>query len=278
MKVRRVGGIVAFCILIVAFGLLAWPETTFAQGVPQYNIAETLNLVDEEALDGDIVRIDEEGNLTRTEIDYDQRMFGVVVENPVVVYRTNETLPITRAGTAFVNVTTIGGDISIGDFITSSKITGKGRKATELTGYVLGVALGSFNQSSGTQTQFEGETITEGKVKVAVGIGPASPVVIQSAGGPLGTLTQLISTFFLNITRSPRLERLIRFILAAIIILLTIYMSYRTFGKNVTKGIEAIGRNPLAKVSIQSMIILNVVLIVVVVFGGIVLALLIISL
>lgn len=251
---------------------------TVSAQAPQYNISETLNLADEEAVDGDIVSIQEDGTLLRSTIAYDQRMFGVVVENPVVVYRTNETLPITRAGTAMVNVTTIDGPIGVGDLVTSSPIVGKGQKATLLTGYVLGVALESFDENSGTALQYEGETLREGKVKVAVGIGPASPIVIQASGGPLGTLTQLIATFFLNITRSPRLERLIRFILAAIIILLTVYMSYRTFGRNVTKGIEAIGRNPLAKVSIQSMIVLNVILIVVVVIGGIVLALLIISL
>jgi len=46
----------------------------------------------------------------------------------------------------------------------------------------------------------------------------------------------------------------------------------------VTKGIESIGRNPLAKTTIQTMIIINVVLIGLVSLGGIILSLTILAL
>ena len=247
--------------------------------VKQFNIAQTLAISDTEAQDGDIMALGTENEtLIRSLKPYDEKMYGVLVESPVMVYRTKDTIPVTRYGDAIVNVTTLNGPIAVGDYISSSEMPGKGMKATDFTGFMLGVALASFEEKDGTPVTVNGLTASQGRIRVSLGIGPASPAQVKAAGGVFGTLRRLTDSVIFNLRTSRQLDRFIRYILAIIVLLITIIISFRTFGKNITKGIEAIGRNPLAKVSIQSMIVLNVIMILVVTMGGVILSLVIISL
>lgn len=247
--------------------------------IKQFNIAQTLTINDTESADGDIMSLGTENEtLVRATKAYDEKMYGVLIESPVMVYRTKDTIPVTRSGDAFVNVTTLNGPIQVGDFITSSELPGKGQKATDFTGFMLGVALASFSHQDGTDVTVNGQTVRQGRIRVSIGIGPASPAQVKAAGGVFGTLRRLTDSVIFNIRSSQQLDRFIRYILAIIVLLITIIISFRTFGRNITKGIEAIGRNPLAKVAIQSMIVMNVVMILLVTLGGVVLSLVIISL
>jgi F0F1-type ATP synthase membrane subunit c/vacuolar-type H+-ATPase subunit K len=244
-----------------------------------FNLAITPEIKDEETEDGDIVSMSEEQNgLIRSIIAYDEKMYGVAVKNPIMVYRTRDSIPITRVGVAYVNVTDLGGQIKIGDFITSSMISGKGQKAGKLNGYILGIALTGFDGKDGEQLDFEGKTYKRGKVYATVGIGPASPVQIKASGGLFGTLKFMMMSLLFNLRSNEDSWKWLRYLIAAFVAITTMIINYRTFGKNITKGIESIGRNPLAKASIQSMIVLNVIMISIVSIGGIILALAIISL
>lgn len=271
-----------FCRICVVVGIVITifflPTAAVQAQAPVFNIATTFEIVDKEAVDGDIMSLSEnDSTITRSKVAGDNKMYGVLVARPEIVYRTRTDIPIARSGNAMVNVTSINGAIRIGDYITSSAIAGKGQKALELSGYMIGVALENFDGTSGSNVDPAGK-VKGGKINVAIGIGPASPILIRAAGGALGIVRQIVNAIWYNVGQSKQVEKLIRFILAALLVLLVIWISYRTFGRNVTKGIEAIGRNPLAKNSIQAMIILNVVLIFVVALGGVILALLIISL
>jgi F0F1-type ATP synthase membrane subunit c/vacuolar-type H+-ATPase subunit K len=247
---------------------------------PVFHIALTYTIDDKDAAAGDIMSLEnnKEGTLVRAKTYGDEAMYGVLVADPIAVYRTNKNIPLIRDGTALVNVTTLGGAIKPGDFITSSPVAGKGQKAEDIAGYMLGVALSGFDGKGGKEVTVEGKKYQSGQIRAAIGIGPASPVLVKAGGGFLGTLKQLSTAFLYNIRTSKQTERIIRYILAALIAIIAIIVSFRTFGGNVTKGIEAIGRNPLAKMSIQSMIVVNVVLIFTVCLGGILLSLAIISL
>ena len=268
-------------IAIIGTARIAIPRV-FAQTdqrSPQFNIAHTLVIADAEAADGDIMSLGEQNEtLLRSKVVNDEKIYGVLITNPVMVYRTRDTVPVARSGEVYANVTTLGGAIKVGDYLTSSSIPGKGQKAPDLSGYMVGIALESFDGTGGTSVQAEGQTVQSGKIKIAVGIGPASPIQIKAAGGIMGTLRQLATALLYNIRTSKQFEKLIRYIIAALVAITTMYINFRTFGRNITKGIEAIGRNPLARVSIQSMIVMNVILIAVVSLGGIVLALAILSL
>lgn len=266
-------------VLVISCGLLVSVTTVFAQNV-QFNIARTLTIEDAEAGDGDIMSLtDKRETLTRSTKAFDERMYGVLVADPVMVYRTLSTLPVARQGDAIMNVTTMGGPIAVGDYVTSSPIPGKGQKAEGLAGYMVGVALSSFDgQGASASADYNGKQYAIGKVKVNVGIGPASPVLTKAAGGIFGTLKQLATAIMFNISSSKQAERIIRYILAVLIAIIIIYVSYKTFGNNITKGMEAIGRNPLAKGSIQAMITLNIILLAISCIAGVALSLIVISL
>ena len=207
-------------------------------------------------------------------------MFGVIVTNPVMVFMRpiQDGVPIVRDGHLFVNVTNSNGDIVVGDYLTASDIPGKAMKATNINSYVLGIALSNFNKSGGKEVNYNGKKVMEGKILISLGIGPASPILNKAQGGLFGTLRNLTRAVFFNINTTQGSDRFIRYLLALLIVLITAILNYRTFGRNISKGIEAIGRNPLAKKSIQSMIILNGVLIALVTFTGVILALAVISL
>jgi len=268
-------------LALVMFFLLVFPlrRSASAQEL-HFNIARTIVIDDKDAIDGDIMSLaSRKEALTRSAKNSDERMFGVLIANPVMVYRTLSTLPVARDGEAVVNVTMMGGAIEVGDYITSSPIAGKGQKAEGLAGYMVGVALGNFDgKNASASADFGGKKYPIGRVKINVGIGPASPVITKAAGGILGTLRQLATAILFNISTSKQAERIIRYILAVLIAVVIIYISYRTFGRNVTKGIEAIGRNPLAKGSIQAMITLNIILLALSCIVGVALSLVIISL
>lgn len=265
--------------VIVLLQIASLFRPVLAQGL-QFNIARTITIDDTAAGDGDIVSLSNKNEtLVRAAKAYDERMYGVLVADPVMVYRTLPTMPVSRNGDTMVNVTTLGGAITVGDYVTSSPIAGKGQKAEGLAGYMLGVALTGFDGKGATNSaDFQGKKYAIGQIEVSVGIGPASPVMTKAAGGILGTLKQLATAIIFNIGTSKQAETIIRYILAVLIVALIVYISYRTFGRNVTQGIEAIGRNPLAKNTIQTMITLNIILLAISCIAGVALALVIISL
>jgi len=267
-------------LFLIFFFQLAPPFHAVQAQILQFNIARTMVIDDAAAVDGDIMSLSQKNEtLVRATKAYDERMYGVLEADPVMVYRTLPTLPVSRNGDAMVNVTMLGGAIDVGDYVTSSPIAGKGQKAEGLAGYMAGVALTGFDGKNATSSaDFQGKKYAAGQVKVSVGIGPASPVLTKAAGGILGTLKQLATAIMFNIGTSKQTERIIRYILAIIIAVVIFYISYRTFGRNVTQGIEAIGRNPLAKNTIQAMITLNIILLAISCIAGVALALVIISL
>jgi hypothetical protein len=269
----------AASIVIILLQIASLFRPVYAQ-VLQFNIARTITIDDAAAGDGDIVSLSNKNEtLVRSTKAYDERMYGVLIADPVMVYRTLPTMPVSRNGDAMVNVTMLGGAIEVGDYVTSSPITGKGQKAEGFAGYMLGVALTGFDGKNATiSADFQGKKYPAGQVKVSVGVGPASPVLTKAAGGILGTLKQLATAIMFNISTSKQTERIIRYILAVLIAVVIFYISYRTFGRNVTQGIEAIGRNPLAKNTIQLMITLNIILLAISCIAGVALALVVISL
>ncbi|PJC30549.1 hypothetical protein CO050_06025, partial [Candidatus Roizmanbacteria bacterium CG_4_9_14_0_2_um_filter_38_17] len=76
-----------------------------------------------------------------------------------------------------------------------------------------------------------------------------------------------------NVDQAEGSALVIRYILGFLIVLTSLITTFTTMGRNITKGIESIGRNPLAKVQIQTMIVLNVVLIAIINIGAVVMAL-----
>ncbi len=271
----------SFVTMFVLFLLTYAPHVVLAQqGAPIFNIAETITVADKQAVEGDIMTVSSSSTqtLVRASKTYDTKMYGVLVSEPAIVFRTDSSIPVIRSGQATVNVSNVNGAIRPGDYITSSTLPGKGMKGDDASGFMLGIAMEAFDGKTGTQQTVGGKRVTLGKVKVSVGIGPTAASSGKGTGGAIQTLKQLPVAVLASISSSKQLEKLIRYILAALIALLSIYIGFQAFGKNVTKGIEAIGRNPLARLPIESMIVVNVILIGLVSIGGVILSLIVISL
>lgn len=240
-------------------------------------VARTYIINDKSAINGDIVSISRESNtMILSQTNYDMKVFGVIVMYPILVYRTaKDNIPVVREGETLVNVSNFNGDIDPGNFITTSEIAGKGQKATDATGAILGIALEGFKKEQGTEVEYNNKKYYWGPIKVALGI--QTPAVLRTRGGVFGTLEALSLTFLKNVQQNAASDKLIRYIIAGIVAALTIIVNFQSFGKNISIGIESIGRNPLARVYIQSMIILNIILIAVTSIGGVILSLAIIS-
>jgi F0F1-type ATP synthase membrane subunit c/vacuolar-type H+-ATPase subunit K len=228
-------------------------------------------IADSQSETGDIVSLTTQNELVRSQASFDPNMYGVVAETATIIYHpTEEGTPITRQGTAIVNVTTLTGDILPGDIITSSQIPGKGQKTAVAEGWILGRALTGFSQGQGVQITFEGRTLSVGQIEVDLRIGPAA----QGAAGNISRLVdQLGSVLLQNVETPSGTNDFLRYIVAALVAIAVIGIGFGSFGRNITRGIEAIGRNPLAKRQIQAMIALNIFLIGIISLLGIILAL-----
>ncbi len=228
----------------------------FGEELRSGQIATNTVVEDPEAMAGDILTKTSEG-MVRTTKPLDSNMFGVVVENPSVVLNksTANTLPVISYGEAIVRVSNKGGQISAGDFITSSSIPGVGIKAIE-SGYILGRALENLERQ-------------EGAISVFVNI-----QYRNVEGKP--TFGRIFSFLFTSLEKPENLPEVLRYLFALIVGGGAFFLGFISFVRSLRTGVEAVGRNPLAKTSIQLAMLLNLAGITVLTTAGVALALFII--
>lgn len=236
-----------------------YAQTVGLQTASLYDIADT------DATEGDILVFTDKG-LIRSTTSFDNKMFGILQEKPVLVFRDKDSKgkPVVTSGQALVNVTAANGPIKYGDYITSSTTPGKGQKATE-SGYVLGTALGDFDGSGGA----------DGKISVAVRIEYAELTNPRFAGRLFGFVG---NSFLENVKDPKQFGLIIRYIAAGLVMLLAFTFGFLTFSRSISKSTEAIGRNPLAKSAIQFSMLINMALLIATGIIGIVASILIIRL
>lgn len=241
-----------------------------------FDITSTFPVDDTSAVSGDILSNVSGKGLVRSNVSYDNRIFGVINDDATSVFRKinpgPNDRPVSNSGELTVNITDFNGKISKGDYITSSPISGKGMKAN-LSGYVIGIALA--DPKSGAQVNFQGKNYTSSTVDVQLRIEFAELSTARSSSRFLETLN---SAFFRSIQDPEKFTLVIRYIIAGVIAILAFGLSFLAFSRSVTKGIEAMGRNPLARQSIQLSIILQVGLTIVTLVGALLLSFLIIRL
>lgn len=243
--------LIVFVFFLFTLGIL-FPISGFAQS-KSVGTAVSILIVDKNVKDGSIIASTPKGyGLTTTA--YDSNVYGVYTESPSIFLQNTadpQTKPVTTSGKANVLVSSIGGNIKKNDFITTSTIAGVGQKATR-NGMILGTALQDYSNSNQKAT---------GKIMVAVNPHFNASLadtrtnvleVLRNASDPT-TLTQATS---------------LRYILAAAIALMSFGIGFAYFGRVTSKGVEALGRNPLASRMIQMNLVLNLVLMVVIVAAG----------
>lgn len=263
---------IIFFLSLFTFHFSLFTSPAFAQ----IEITGIYDVADQEAKDGDIVRFVPDNQITRANSPYDLNIFGVVQSSPSAVYRRvdGSGTPIIRAGIAKVNVTTINGPIKTGDHITSSEIQGFGMKA-DVSGQVLGLAVSDFVETDGQTLQYQGQNLNSGQIPVAIKIEYAELTTPRSAG----RLVSSIGSSFLQALKQPQgVNDVIKYIIAGIILILSILFGFVILLRSLPKSIEAIGRNPLARRAIYFSVILNILLVLGLAVVGIIASLIIINL
>jgi len=235
--------------LLIFFGVI---NNVSAQ-VSSSGIAHTIEIVGEKINDGDIVCKGDAG-FKICDSEYDTEIYGVVVENPAAAFeeetKSNNYLVISEGKTA-VRVSSQNGNIKKGDLITTSFRPGIGVKAVK-NGYVLGSSLEDYNSNDPNNIQ---------TIMVVLNIHPAA--------GISGAKSNLITAIRQGVS-APIFEPLdsLRYLLAAMILLLSFIMGFVYFGRVSRTGIEAIGRNPLASKMIQLSIVMHILITIVIILVG----------
>ena len=238
--------------VIVFFGFFVAGGVVFAQGFPL--IARNLEVVDPEVEVGDIISQTKDG-LFRSSIPYDENIIGVAGETPILVFGkpSPTTLPIVSFGETLTKVSNVNGEIKKGDFITSSNKAGVGQKATQ-SGFVVGRALEDFNQEEGLTT-------------LAVNIQYVNIPARKFTFG--GVIQEIIS----GLKIPENIPEVLRYLFAILLGGGSFFIGFFSFVKALREGVTGISRNPLAKKSIQSAMILNLIGILILTLAGLGLAL-----
>ncbi len=224
------------------------------------SIVSTYTIQDEAYENGDIVSFNQNLNTyALSRVTGDEGIFGVIQDTPVVVFRSGEgDVPVVELGEVFVNVTTLNGPIQVGDPISSSPIPGKGQRFDdEDEGYILGIALEPFNLENSTDTvTYEGEDIAIGNIVVLLRIGENTEGFIQ------------VPAPAIIVNEEPEegigIGTLLRYLLAILFAITSLYLIFKKLGPNLRQGVISVGRNPLAKSTIQAMVTFNILLILVI--------------
>lgn len=261
--------VVSFFILVVIFlmPIVAWAQSG--------EISNVYDISDQSAVDGDILISESQGlNLAKTA--YDTHLFGVLQGQPTLVMkRVDQTgKAVARYGTANVNVTTLGGAINTGDYITSSEIAGKGQKAV-VSGFVIGVAMSPFTDKDGQTITYQNKQVASGQIPVSLNFQYTQLTTPNSASLFANTFT---AALFQNMKDPDKFAKIFQYIAAGFTVFVSFIFGFFTFSRAIPKGIEALGRNPLARSSILFSIILNIILTVVTAAAGLIGALIIIRL
>ncbi len=234
--------------LVILFSALAllmfFSSNTSGEGKPS-GVAISIPIADKDAKDGSIISSSAKGYVLSS-VPYDPSLYGVITEDPSL-FIENKNLhgakPVITSGKAFVQVSTINGAIRVNDFITSSEIPGVGQKST-LNGFVLGTALQNYSEVDPNKI---------GKIQVSI-----HPRFNSAFIGLRGNLIQILRDAGGIYNLSPLAS--FRYILAAIIAIISFVLGFIYFGKVARTGVEALGRNPLAGRTIQLGIVFNLII------------------
>lgn len=250
--VFSIQGVLILSALLYILDTPYYIPLAYSQG---FNIASTYEIGDNEAVDGDILISNGNKGLVRTNISYDSKIFGIIDEKPIVVFReaTDSGKPMLRVGEAIVNVTDYNGEVKKGDYVTTSPVLGKGMRAGQ-SGYVVGIALEDAVYSNNRST-VQGRSVKSGTVRVAIKIEYAE---LTTPRNTLRFLNELNAALFRNVQDPEKFTLVIRYIIAGLIVVLAFGIGFYSITRSISKAIESIGRNPLAKSAILASVMLQV--------------------
>ena len=157
---------------------------------------------------------------------------------------------VTSQGKVRVLLSSENGEVLAGDFVTSSSTPGQAMRATD-NGYVLGVSL--IDQEVGIDGQLS--TVVALNIHFEAGLSNTRSNLLQVLRGGFSI---------------PLFEPLasLRYLIAALLVLISFSLGFVFFGRMARTGVEAIGRNPLASRMIQANVLVNIIVTIVIVLTG----------
>lgn len=231
-------------LVLVVFALSVGGRPIFAQ-ITSSDVAVPVLIQGGEPQLGDLICTGR-GQYQLCDNNYDTSIFGVMSPIPAASFETqpqeNQFFVVTK-GKTVVRVTGKNGPIQVGDLVTSSTEPGLSQKATR-NGYVLGMALEEFAPENPSDTT---------TILVSLNIHPTT-IFVDVRSNLLEALREGLAAPILTPLAA------LRYILAALVTVTSFILGFVYFGRFAKSGIEAIGRNPLARVQIQSTVIFNLVL------------------
>lgn len=244
MNLRSKVGLVIGFVWVLLAGAPAWASLSqgFATSTP---IAS-----------GSLVSLDEKssGSVVVADTTNVGRLFGAVVPPSSASISLSGTgsgqVQVVTGGTANVLVTTAGGDIHVGDYITVSAIAGVGEKVGPSSTRVVGTAQADFNGSGEGVTK---RTIDDGTSKKEVAIGQIPVVVaVSTYTSTDGKQQYVVPTWLQNLsnTLAGKAVSPIRIIIASLILIIALVSITVLLYSAVRNSIISIGRNPLSRSSV----------------------------
>jgi F0F1-type ATP synthase membrane subunit c/vacuolar-type H+-ATPase subunit K len=218
--------------------------------------ASSIPINDTNIKDGDIISSTQAGyKLSR--VAYDPTTYGVVTSNPAIVFENPSpgSKAVVTNGKVYVNVSSVNGNIKTNDLIASSDTTGIGQKAT-VNGYVLGTALQSYSSNNPKQI---------GQILVSINA-HYNGAFMDTKTNLLQNLKSAGTATFLTPLAS------LRYLLAGLVAIIAFALGFIYFGRVASKGVEALGRNPLAGKLIEVSVIMNIIFAGLIVVVGLILA------
>lgn len=263
-KIKKIFLVLNFVFLIINFKLLILNYFVIGAQTNFTDLGITISVNDSNVQNGDIICSDSRGyNLCKKE--YDSSIYGIVNNTPSTSIETpnlNNSQIVVSKGEITVQVSSLNGNIKIGDFITSSKKAGIAELAIK-EGYVIGTALENYSSSDKNAT---------GQIKVSLNIHPNSTTATNVRQNLIDLLRSGLSGLGVDPISA------LRYILASTVVIASLVTGFIYFGRIAKTGVEAIGRNPLAGGRIETGVVINISIMLIIVGGGLGVAYLILAL
>lgn len=273
IRVARMRIVVFYLLVGALVGIGA--VVVYAQGTEHPTLASPI-LIDGEARNGDLISFDAALSKYRTSVvPEDGNLYGVVVDDPVLYLEANKLepgmRPVVRYGEAVINASTLNGPIKQGDLVTSSRISGVGARADrDHAEYIFGFATESMviDDIRFAPMMVNGTEVHFGTVSVALRIG-TNPSKVQDtemtststgigAGDGIGNATKVQQEG----SKPVDPFKVFRYILGTVVAITAVVLALRRFGDLFAQSVISVGRNPLARSQIRSILVWNAVLII----------------
>lgn len=202
---------------------------------------------------GSLVALDAKssGSVVISDTNNAARLFGVVVPPSSASISLsgggNGQVQVVTTGSAQVLVSTAGGDIRVGDYISVSPIAGVGQKVGPSSSRVVGTAAADFNGSGEGVTR---RTIDDGTGKKEVSIGQIPVVIaVSSYTATDGIQSYAIPNWLQNLsnTLAGKAVSPVRIIIAGLLLIVSVISISVLLYSAVRNSIISIGRNPLSR-------------------------------